>query len=54
MCFGRELDRDMARDDEQVQEEIRRLFDRYRAIAHQRDAAEREEEREEVPVPAGR
>jgi hypothetical protein len=53
MCYGRELDRDMRRDDEKL-EEIRRLFARYREIAHQE--AEREapaEEPEEVPVLVG-
>lgn len=52
MCIGREPDRDVQRDDEQVLEEIRRLFARYRDLA--RHETERDEtpgaEPEEAPV----
>jgi hypothetical protein len=44
MPVGREQDRQMRRDERRVQEEIRRLFERYRVTAHQAtEAAEHDE-----------
>lgn len=58
MCNGRELDRDVRRDDEQVLEEIRRLFARYRDLARRGAETEADEtpqteaEQPEAAVPA--
>lgn len=43
MCDEREPDRDTRSEDEQALEEIRRLFARYRQVAHHGVVAERDE-----------
>ena len=55
MCVGREVERDARVDQPQAQEEIRRLFERYRLIGREpartrADAPHDAEEREEEPV----
>ena len=47
MCEGRELDREIRRDDEQALEEIRQLFARYRQVARHGMVTERDETAEE-------
>jgi hypothetical protein len=61
VCYGRELDQDARRDQEQVLDEIRRLFARYRRVGREPPAAERDEapgapaeEPEETHVLVGR
>jgi hypothetical protein len=39
MCFESELDRRVHDEDKQAREEIRRLFERYRAASHREAAA---------------
>jgi hypothetical protein len=55
MCVGRELERDARVDQRQAQEEIRRLFERYRLIGREpaparADAPPEAEQRQDEPV----
>jgi hypothetical protein len=49
MCSEYEPDRHLRDDQEQAQDEIRRLFERYRLTGHQ-EAAESTASREEEPA----
>jgi hypothetical protein len=55
VCIGHELERDAQIDQRRAQEEIRRLFERYRRIGREgepdrTDAPREDDERHEEPV----